>query len=716
MPDTPIRWPTFSIILPAYNEAAHVGRCLASLDACQGREHVAGIVLVDNGSTDDTVALAKEAGARVIEGGPGPRCTIAALRNRGAAAATGEILVFLDADMLVPPHWLAAAARHYGQGFEGILGFVDRAPQTAALVARAFGDRLFRKRRAVMSVDYLPGRNLFVPAGLFARLGGFDADLPTAEDKDLTLRAARIGAPVLSSPEAPVVHLGCERGFFEFVRKEYWRQGHTLDLLRKEGLSLRALRNPLLSLYHLLVPLLALVAAVSGRPLAALALAAAWIAPGAVLAARDVGLGDPFYPVTALLVFSRWVVSGLALLPQLAALVRRPVGPGPASPGLAVTRLAGFDEPGLAGEWDALLTDCADDSLFVTREWLASWWRVYGRGELWLLAVREGGCLVGLAALYRAPCRLAPGLVVPAWRLVGDEAVGTDFAMLPARRGREAAVMAAVLDVLGGQPPAGLLVVRDAPLAGPGLTALVGAARARGWAVTRGRRSACPVLVLPRDMDAFQAAPDPTFKAIVRKTRKHLARRPGVAFDLAAAPADLDAWLDGFFAANTGRWQAEGRPGAFASPEKRTFYRLLARAARERGWLRLAEVVADGAPAAMEFDLLRGGVLYNLQMATTQTGRKLRAGNALRHALIETLIAEGAREFDMLRGAEPYKYQWGATDRFTADVLVWRGIRGRLALAGWAAYRGAKALGRLGRKAVAAVRDRLAVRRGAGAS
>lgn len=677
----------FSFILPAYNEAAHIGRCLQALRRSGQGFTVQDVIVVDNGSTDRTCDIARDLDARVIVGEPGRRRTIASLRNAGAAQASGDIFVFLDADMLVPPHFLAAAAARYEAGFTGILGYVDKAPDDAGLVARAFGDRLYRKRGVVMAVDYLPGRNLFVPATLFARLGGFDATLVTAEDKDFTLRAVALGEAVLSSPEAPVIHLGCERNLLEFIRKEYWRQGRTLALLRKDGLTLRGLRNPALSAFHLLAPLAALALWGLGHSLAALIALMLWLAPAVGLAAREVGPRDRLYPATAGLVFLRWIVSGVALCRQLLDLCRRPTVPAPGD--LAVEVLAGFDAPGLAEAWDELLPESADDSLFVTREWLGSWWRVYGQGRpLLLLAVRDGqGRLIALAPLYAAPWRMPPGVPLRAVRLVGDDFVGSDFLALPARRGREDAAMGAVLEYLLAHVAFDVLAVLAGPADSPGLAALARQAKLRGLAVGRGRPMPCPYLALPDSLEAFHALPDRTFKSIVRKTHAHLGKRHGAVYRFETPPGELDAWLERFFAANADRWQAAGQPGAFASPEKRRFYKEIAREAQARGWDCLAEAAIGGKPAAMEFGLLRRGVLYNLQMAATAQGRKLRAGNALRYALLSRLIGLGTREFNMLRGDEAYKYQWGGLDRFTADLLVWRGWRGRLAglvHAGWA--------------------------------
>ena len=96
---SPAASPCVSVIIPAYNAAAHLAPCLASVRVQRG-DFTLDTLVIDDGSRDDTVAIARgQAGVRVItQANRGP----SAARNAGIAATTGEFIAFLDADDLWP--------------------------------------------------------------------------------------------------------------------------------------------------------------------------------------------------------------------------------------------------------------------------------------------------------------------------------------------------------------------------------------------------------------------------------------------------------------------------------------------------------------------------------------------------------------------------------------------------------------------------------------
>lgn len=100
MPDTPIR---ISVVVPAFNEEHYVA---AALESLQGQECAPPyeIIVVDNDSSDDTAAVARRYGVTVLHE---PQPGVCAARQRGTAAARGDIVVSTDADTVHPSDWLA---------------------------------------------------------------------------------------------------------------------------------------------------------------------------------------------------------------------------------------------------------------------------------------------------------------------------------------------------------------------------------------------------------------------------------------------------------------------------------------------------------------------------------------------------------------------------------------------------------------------------------
>jgi glycosyltransferase involved in cell wall biosynthesis len=111
-----------SVVIPVYNDAEMLRRCLAALSA-QSRP-ADEIVVVDNGSTDESAAVAREHGARIVVE---PRRGIAAASAAGFDAARGDLLARLDADSVPDPGWL----RHIEQRFDADAA-LDAATATAA--------------------------------------------------------------------------------------------------------------------------------------------------------------------------------------------------------------------------------------------------------------------------------------------------------------------------------------------------------------------------------------------------------------------------------------------------------------------------------------------------------------------------------------------------------------------------------------------------------
>jgi len=219
--------PSVSIVIPAFNAERTLGRTLASIRD-QPDPEIREVIVVDDGSTDGTAAIAESFdGVRVIrQANAGP----AVARNRGAEAALGRFLVFIDADCEAEPGWLTHMLARFADPEVIAVKGAYRTKQHE-LVARFAQieyedkyDRLARSR----SIDFIDTYSAAFRRQVFLGHGGFSAEFPIAcaEDVDLSFRMSRAGGRMVFEPQAIVYHLHPNR-LIAYVRKKfkfaYWR-------------------------------------------------------------------------------------------------------------------------------------------------------------------------------------------------------------------------------------------------------------------------------------------------------------------------------------------------------------------------------------------------------------------------------------------------------------------------------------------------------------
>ena len=205
--------PEASVIIPARDARATIGRTLKAL-AAQDVDVDFEVIVVDDGSSDGTAATARGSGAAVTvleQEAEGP----AAARNRGATAARGRVLAFLDADCFPTVGWLAAGLRTLGE-VELVQGRV--LPDPGADLG-PFDRSLW----LVRETGLYEAANLFVTREAFERAGGFeewlrpDTGKAIAEDVWFGWRARRAGARTAFAPEALAHHAVFPRGPLEYI-------------------------------------------------------------------------------------------------------------------------------------------------------------------------------------------------------------------------------------------------------------------------------------------------------------------------------------------------------------------------------------------------------------------------------------------------------------------------------------------------------------------
>ncbi len=204
--------PRVGIIVPTRNAGRFLDDCLAAVRALDYPQEQLEIIVVDNFSTDDTSAVASKYGVRFYQIGP----ERSAQRNFGAAQATGEFLLFLDADMMVAPTLVRACLAVVAVP-DVIAAFIpEKIVGTSFWISVQNFERSFYNTTPIDAVR-------FIHRATFVEIGGYDPNLCGPEDWDLDRRLAVRGRFALAD-----THLLHNEGKFDFRRyirkKAYYAQ------------------------------------------------------------------------------------------------------------------------------------------------------------------------------------------------------------------------------------------------------------------------------------------------------------------------------------------------------------------------------------------------------------------------------------------------------------------------------------------------------------
>jgi cellulose synthase/poly-beta-1,6-N-acetylglucosamine synthase-like glycosyltransferase len=177
------------------------------------------VIVVDNGSTDDTIERVRRFPVRLECIG---RSFVSHSRNVGGSLATHDILAFVDSDCVVQPGWLEAALEVLDESV-GVAGCHYELPADASWVATAW-ERARRSPQAERrkEVRYVPGGNFVLRRDVFRGVGGFDEAIETGEDMDLCGRIAAGGFQIVQSESIRCVHYGEPQTLKAVFRRNAW--------------------------------------------------------------------------------------------------------------------------------------------------------------------------------------------------------------------------------------------------------------------------------------------------------------------------------------------------------------------------------------------------------------------------------------------------------------------------------------------------------------
>ncbi len=214
-----------SVIVPVYNGGTVIASCLDALVNQNFPKKQYEVIVVDDGSKDNTVSVVSEFKTvkLVRQGHKGP----AAARNHGVSKSKGELVLFTDSDCVPPKNWIKKITKPFKNREVAGVGGTYRTLNKKSLVARFVGYEIEERHKTLgknTSTDFIGTFSAAYRKQIFTKFGGFDKSFPAAsgEDPELSFRISKAGHKLVFEPNAFVYHKHPET-LGRFLKQKFWR-------------------------------------------------------------------------------------------------------------------------------------------------------------------------------------------------------------------------------------------------------------------------------------------------------------------------------------------------------------------------------------------------------------------------------------------------------------------------------------------------------------
>lgn len=237
VPSKPQSVPFVSVVVPVYNSARFLPKCLDALLAQTYPGDRYEVIVVDDGSTDASAVVAHgcldnwEGATHVLQtpnGGP------ASARNHGVEASSGDIVAFIDSDCVAERDWLASLTELFvTNDVAGVGGPIINISPPGWVSNYLQAAHFYRHRVRRGTVDYLVTGNVAFRRSALLAVGGFAADKGVwGEDADLSFRLRQSGYILLLAQRGTVTHFGSPTSLRGLI-KELYRYGYGSSVLAR---------------------------------------------------------------------------------------------------------------------------------------------------------------------------------------------------------------------------------------------------------------------------------------------------------------------------------------------------------------------------------------------------------------------------------------------------------------------------------------------------
>ena len=319
-------------------------------------------------------------------------------------------------------------------------------------------------------------------------------------------------------------------------------------------------------------------------------------------------------------------------------------------------------------DWQRMMERAPAANIFLTHDWLTTWWRHYGNGSgLYILAAYEAKELIGLAPLMIQERRLAGFPVLRRVAFIGTGV--SDRLDILLAKGHERAILAAMFSHLLRQRW-DIVDLQEIPEHSITAKILPELAEAAETPTEVRVQSICPSIQLPRDPGVYFAGLSHKLRKNLSYYERRLRKEHTVSVDFLNNGQRHAGDLQAFFRLYRKRFSDDPAARELVGDKFASLRQDVATRLATPGSFQLALLRVDGHEVAGEFSFLYRGTFYAYNSCHDPAWEQENVGSILRGQVISRAIMTGCQEYDFLRGEEPYKYRWGATARRQIRIRI----------------------------------------------
>ena len=334
----------------------------------------------------------------------------------------------------------------------------------------------------------------------------------------------------------------------------------------------------------------------------------------------------------------------------------------------------------LKSQWNELLCGSSGDSIFLTWEWIYSWWESYKAGKnLWIVICQNETELIGIFPLYRKQTKRVRIISYKELFLLGDGSGDSDYLDFIIKEGVEGQVIPAFVNfLLENKKHWDIFNFNEVPqdsLCKKIFQEEVSKKKMKWWE----KEVPCIYVELPDIWEEYLSELKPRMRTKIRSLPARLLKQHSFEISCCNKNDNFSILLESLFDLHGRRWSENGEAGVFHSPEKMNFYYKITEKFLFQSWLRFYSLSVDGQYIAHQFCFKYRNNLYLLQEGFAPDFISWGIGNILRAHVFKDCIESKISQYDFLSGMSDHKLSWGGKVKISSRVVLgWSSVKNLL--------------------------------------